>query len=80
MDHSDQYFETTPIKLARMRVQIKALRLAMNHFETLGLPCAKGGSYAWTELRDELEVLKEDYRYLTYEWNHGSLAADMVVG
>jgi hypothetical protein len=32
------------------------------------------------QLTDELDTLKKEYRYLTYEKNHGSLAAEMVVG
>jgi len=80
MNNEESYNFDTTEKLRRMKVQIKALRLAMSHFENLGLPCANGGSYAWTEFRDELRDLKDEYRYLTYEKNHGSLAAEMVVG
>jgi len=62
--------------LRRLKTQMKAIRLASRLLEERGA----GGNSTWQELSNELQRLKAEYRYLTYEENHGSLAAEMVVG
>lgn len=68
--------ETTATKLRRIKTQMKAIRLASRYLQEQGA----GGNRTWQKLSNELQLLKKEYRYLTYEENHGSLAADMVVG
>ena len=63
-------------KLRRLKTQMKAIRLAGRYLQEQGA----GGNSTWQELMAELQLLKEEYRYLTYEENHGSLAAETVVG
>ena len=76
MKHDDRYNFDTAEKLRRMKVQMKAIRLAGRYLQEQGA----GGNSTWQQLMNELNNLKADYRYLTYEKNHGSLAAEMVVG
>jgi len=76
MNHDDSYDFDTAEKLRRMKVQMKAIRLAGRYLEEQGA----GGNSTWQQLMNELRDLKAEYRYLTYEKNHGSLAAEMVVG
>ena len=66
--------ETNSQKLGRIRVQIMAIRYAQHYLRV----CDWGPKLM--ALDDELNLLKKEYRYLTYEKNHGSLAAEMVVG
>ena len=76
MNQDDSHNFATDEKLRRIRVQIKAIRLAGRFLQEQGA----GGNSTWQQLMNELRDLKADYRYLTYEKNHGSLAAEMVVG
>jgi len=66
----------TESRRRRLKVQMKAILLARNYLQELG----EDGAITWQELSSELQLLKEEYRYLTFEENHGSLAAEMVVG
>ena len=68
--------ETNATKLHRLKTQMKAIRLASRYLVEQGA----SGNSTWQELMAELQRLKEEYRQLTYEENHGSLAAEMVVG
>lgn len=76
MNHEESYSFTTAEKLRRIKVQMKAIRLAGRYLQEQGA----GGNSTWQQLMNEMNNLKADYRYLTYEKNHGSLAAEMVVG
>ena len=66
--------EETTIRLRRLKVQMKAIRLAGRRLQEQGA----GGNSTWQQLMNELQLLKGEYRHLTYEKNHGSLAAEMV--
>ena len=68
--------ETNADKLRRIKTQMKAIRLGSRYLVEQGA----GGNSTWQELSREFQLLKEEYRRLTYEENHGSLAAEMVVG
>ena len=68
--------ETNTTKLRRLKTQMKAIRLAGRYLQEQGA----GGNSTWQELMAEQQLLKEEYRRRTYEENHGSLAAEMVVG
>jgi len=68
--------ETNTDKLRRIKTQMKAIRLGSRYLVEQGA----GGNSTWQELSREFQLLKEEYRRLTYEENHGSLAAEMVVG
>jgi hypothetical protein len=68
--------ETNTTQLRRLKTQMKAIRLASSYLVSVGA----GGNSTWQEFSAELQRLKAEYRYLTYEENHGSLAAEMVVG
>ena len=72
--------ETNAQRLVRIKVQMKAIRLAGRLLQEQGDMRDAEGNSAWQQLMDELQVLKHEYRYLTFEENHGSLAAEMVVG
>jgi hypothetical protein len=76
MNHEEIYNFDTNQKLRRLKVQMKAIRLGMRYLQDQGA----SGNSTWQQLANELISLKADYRYLTYEKNHGSLAAEMVVG
>lgn len=76
MNQEETYNFDTDQKLRRLKVQMKAIRLAGRYLQEQGA----GGNSTWQQLMNELNNLKADYRYLTYEKNHGSLAAEMVVG
>jgi hypothetical protein len=60
----------------RLKTQMKAIRMASSYLVSVGA----GGNSIWEEFFAELQRLKVEYRYITYEENHGSLAAEMVVG
>jgi hypothetical protein len=60
----------------RLKTQMTAITLAARHLEYQGA----GGNSTWQRLMNELQTLKEEYRQLTFLENHGSLAAEMVVG
>jgi len=67
--------ETNPAR-RRLKTQMKAIRMASSYLVSVGA----GGNSTWQEYSEELQRLKAEYRYLTFEENHGSLAAEMVVG
>jgi hypothetical protein len=67
--------ETSTTK-RRLKTQMKAIRMASSYLVSVGA----GGNSTWQEFSNELQQLKAEYRYVTYEENHGSLAAEMVVG
>ncbi len=60
----------------RLKTQMKAIRMASSYLVSVGA----GGNSTWQEFSAELQRLKAEYRVITYEKNHGSLAAEMVVG
>ena len=62
--------------IGRLKTQMKAIHLASRYLQEQGA----GGNSTWQELSNELQRLKAEYRYLTYEENHGSLAAETVIG
>ena len=66
----------TVTQLHRLKTQMKAIRMACSYLVSVGV----GGNSTWQEFFAELQRLKAEYRYLTYEANHGTLAAEMVVG
>ena len=76
MNPEETYNFDTNQKLRRLKVQMKAIRLGMRYLQDQGA----SGNSTWQQLANELNNLKADYRYLTFEKNHGSLAAEMVVG
>ncbi len=66
----------TESRRCRLKTQMKAIRMASSYLVSVGV----GGNSTCQEFSAELQRLKAEYRYLTYEANHGTLAAEMVVG
>jgi hypothetical protein len=75
----------TESRRCRLKTQMLAISIALQWLSprvARCFACSMVRSRALTrqQLTDELDTLKKEYRYLTYEKNHGSLAAEMVVG